>query len=174
MARPLTAPVSPNRCRRERPGCGDMVYPLSDKRWRDSTRRRSLLGVPVLVAEESQAGLEAASSTWCGGSIAPFVLGAKQLQPHRCAGATHPASLCGSAPRTALIHTTAGRTCCTPKMFVRVPPTVPCVERKGGLVLRTYMDAISTTQGETDPSIDPLRWCVLWYALFSDTSRLPR
>ncbi len=49
-----------------------MVYPLSDKRWRDTLRRRSPLGVPVLVAEEDQAGQEAASSTWCGRQYSPF------------------------------------------------------------------------------------------------------
>src|SRR5215470_6914268 len=42
-------------------------------------------------------------------SIAPFALGAKQPQPRRCAGATHSASLCGMALRTAPIHATAGR-----------------------------------------------------------------
>ena len=109
MARPPTAIVIPNRCRRERPECGDMVYPLSDKRWRDTTRRRAPLGLPVLLAEADQASLEAAASTWCGRSIAPFARGAKQPQTRRCAGATHPASLCSMVPRTAPTHATAGR-----------------------------------------------------------------
>jgi hypothetical protein len=65
-------------------------------------------------------------------------------------------------------------TCCTPEIFVRVPPKLPWVVRKGDLVLRTCMYAISTTKDETDPSIYPLLWSVLWYALFSDMSHLPR
>jgi hypothetical protein len=65
-------------------------------------------------------------------------------------------------------------TCCTPEIFVRVPPKMPWVEWKGDLMLRTCMYVISTTKDETDLSIYPLRWSVLWYALFSDTSRLPR
>src|SRR5262249_9654681 len=77
MASLPTAIVSPNRCRRERPGCGDMVYPLSDKRWRDTAHQRSPLGVPVLVAEENRAGLEVASATWCGRQYSPFRAGSQ-------------------------------------------------------------------------------------------------
>ena len=50
-----------------------------------------------------------------GGSIAPFALGAKQPQFRRCAGATHPATLCSMVPRTAPTHTTAGRDLLRPR-----------------------------------------------------------
>jgi hypothetical protein len=175
MARPPTAPVNPNRCRRERPGCVDIVYPLSDKRWRDTTRRRSPLGVPVLVAEEGQAGLEAASSTWCGRQYSPFRAGSQTAAAPSVSRRHTPRIAVWQCPQDSAdpYHRWTRRA---------APPRFSCMFHQrcpgwsgrqalcyGHVCMLSAQPRVRQVQVST-----PLRWSVLWYALFSDTSRLPR
>src|SRR5215467_6041633 len=156
MASPPTAIVSPNRCRRERPGCSDMVYPLSDKRWRDTARRRSPLGLPVLVAEEDQAGLEAAASTWCGRQYSPFRAGSQT--------AAAPSVRRRHTPRIAVWHGPQDsadpchrwtRPAAPPSSACVFHPRCPGWSGREALSLRICMDASNTTKGEAGPSIPP-------------------